>query len=198
MREAEAAPDAAVSRRSFLRRSAIVGGLLLPFTIAGREVLASPAEARAAALPLRFLTADEASDLEALGDALVPGSAMAGLAHYVDRQCACAPADSMLMGRYLGLQPPFGSFYRAALASVQESLGAPGGDRGAAARSLAGALQGAFIGKAFDGWGGPPAGLVYFVLRSDAIDVVYGTPEGHARLGVPYVAHIEPPSGWGA
>ena len=199
MQEAEAAPDAAVSRREFLRRTAVVGGMFLPFTIAGREVLASPAQARAAAVPLRFLTAEEAVVLETIGEALVPGSAVAGLGHYVDQQCACAPADCMLMGRYLGLQPPYGPFYRAALGAVRTALAAARGETSAArAQSLATALQGAFTGKAFAGWDGPPAGFVYFVLRSDAIDVVYGTPEGFERLGVPYMAHIQPPPGWGA
>jgi hypothetical protein len=39
--------------------------------------------------------------------------------------------------------------------------------------------------------------LFWFVLRSDAVDVVYGTKEGVERLGLPYMAHIEPPSRWG-
>ena len=46
-------------------------------------------------------------------------------------------------------------------------------------------------------WTGPPAGLFYFTLRSDAIDVVYGTQRGFENLGVPYMAHIAPPSRWG-
>ena len=46
------------------------------------------------------------------------------------------------------------------------------------------------------GWQGPPAGLVYFVLRSDAVDVVYGTMEGYESLGVPYLAHIAPDKRW--
>jgi hypothetical protein len=33
---------------------------------------------------------------------------------------------------------------------------------------------------------------VYFVLRSDAVDVVYGTMEGYESLGVPYMPHIVP------
>ena len=32
--------------------------------------------------------------------------------------------------------------------------------------------------------------------RSDAVDVVYGTPEGFAKLGVPYMPHIMPPTSW--
>ena len=39
-------------------------------------------------------------------------------------------------------------------------------------------------------------GLVYSVLRNDAVDVVYGTVEGFARIGVPYLPHILPPRTW--
>ena len=38
---------------------------------------------------------------------------------------------------------------------------------------------------------------VYFVLRNDAVDVFYGTQDGFEALGIPYMAHIEPPSRWG-
>ena len=41
-------------------------------------------------------------------------------------------------------------------------------------------------------WQGPPGPLVYTVLRSDAVDVVYGTVEGYEALGVPYMPHILP------
>lgn len=186
------------SRRAFLRRTAIAGGILLPFAVAGREVLATPGEARSAGTPLRFLTAIEAADLELLAEALVPGSAAAGIAHYLDHQLAGPPGESLLMGKYIGLQPPFGPFYRATLAAVHAALASGNGEPEARGRALAQSLQGAFTGKAFDGWTGPPAGFAYFVLRSDAVDVVYGTPEGFERLGVPYMPHILPPPGWGA
>jgi len=35
------------------------------------------------------------------------------------------------------------------------------------------------------------------VVRNDAVDVVYGTQSGFEQLGVPYMAHIAPPSRWG-
>ncbi len=46
------------------------------------------------------------------------------------------------------------------------------------------------------GWSGPPAPLVYFVVRSDALDVVYGTEDGVQRLGIPYLPHIAPAQLW--
>jgi hypothetical protein len=33
-------------------------------------------------------------------------------------------------------------------------------------------------------------------VRSDAVDVVYGTPAGFEALGVPYMEHIMPPRRW--
>ncbi len=48
-----------------------------------------------------------------------------------------------------------------------------------------------------DGWtNAPPAPLFYFALRSDAIDVTYGTMAGFERLDIPYMAHIEPARPW--
>jgi hypothetical protein len=46
------------------------------------------------------------------------------------------------------------------------------------------------------GWRGPSAPLFYFALRSDAVDVVYGTIEGFRKLNVPYMPHIVPPRRW--
>jgi hypothetical protein len=34
------------------------------------------------------------------------------------------------------------------------------------------------------------------VLRSDAVDVVYGTVEGYDALGIPYMPHITPVTRW--
>ena len=46
------------------------------------------------------------------------------------------------------------------------------------------------------GWAGPPASYVLFVLRADALDVTYGTPEGFEKLGIPYMAQIKPDKPW--
>jgi hypothetical protein len=47
-----------------------------------------------------------------------------------------------------------------------------------------------------ESWQGPAGGFVYFLLRSDAVDVVYGTVEGYAALGIPYMPHIAPTKRW--
>ncbi len=47
-----------------------------------------------------------------------------------------------------------------------------------------------------EGWTGPGGSFVYTILRTDAVDVVYGTMEGYAALGIPYQAHIVPERRW--
>ena len=47
-----------------------------------------------------------------------------------------------------------------------------------------------------EGWQGPAGSFVYLVLRSDAVDVDYGTMEGYASLGIPYMPHIAPTKRW--
>jgi len=53
-----------------------------------------------------------------------------------------------------------------------------------------------FRQKVPDGWSGPPSPFFYFVSRADAVDVFYGTVEGFARLGIPYMPHIAPLKRW--
>jgi hypothetical protein len=172
---------------------------LLTFIVAGCEKKLTPAQAKSEAVPLRTLTTAEAQTLDVLGEILLPGSAAAGLTYYVDQQLSGPPADSMLIVKYLGVGPPFAGFYQGGLAGVDAAARAAHGKSLAeldAARGIA--LVTAVSGGSLPGWSGPPAGLFYFTLRSDAIDVVYGTPEGFEKLGVPYMPHIPPPAGWGA
>jgi hypothetical protein len=186
------------SRRDFITRGAAGGACLLTFTLSGCESRLTPAQARAAKLPFRTLTAEDVKTLDALGETLLPGSAPAGLAEYVDHQLSGDPADSMLMIKYLGVAAPFDDFYRSGLratnAAAQSLHGKAFADLNA---QQATALVAQMSAGHLDRWQGPPAGLVYFVLRSDAVDVMYGTQSGFELLGVPYMAHIVPPSRWG-
>jgi hypothetical protein len=186
------------SRRDFLVKGAAGGACLLTFTLSGCETRLTPAQARTAKVPFRSLNASDVKTVEALGETLVPGSSTAGLAHYLDQQLSGEAADSMLMIKYLGVAPPFNEFYRGGLratdAAAQSLHGKPLADLGTPeATALVSQMSGGHI----EGWQGPPAGLFYFVLRSDAVDVVYGTQAGFELLGVPFMAHIEPPSRWG-
>jgi hypothetical protein len=184
----------AMERRVFLK-GASMG--MLAFTVGGADILMTPGEARARAVPFRMLNGQEAETLEALGETLLPGARAAGVAHFVDHQVAVAPGEALLEARIVNVKPPFINFYRAAIGGVDRASTARSGKRFAA---LSAAEQHDFIDQLrqnkIDGWQGPPAGLVYFVLRSDAVDVVYGTMEGYESLGVPYLAHIAPDKRW--
>ena len=102
------------------------------------------------------------------------------------------------MIKYLGVPAPFAPFYQGGIAAVNASAQAqksqPFADLSQAEQTD---LVGAFAQANPDGWEGPPGPFFYFVLRNDAVDVVYGTKEGIESLGIPYMAHIEPPSRWG-
>jgi hypothetical protein len=184
----------AMERRVFLK-GATMG--MLTFTVGGVGVLMTPGEARARAVPFRMLNGAEAETLEALGETLLPGAREAGVAHFIDQQVSVTPGEALLEARIVNVKPPFIDFYRAVIGGVDKASTARSGKRFAA---LSSAEQRDFIDQLrqnkIDGWQGPPPGLVYFVLRSDAVDVVYGTMEGYESLGVPYLAHIAPDRRW--
>lgn len=184
------------TRRKFLARSGVG---LLAFHVAGCEMELTPREARERGADLRVLSGAEAEALGTLGEILVPGSRAAGLAHFIDHQLAAPAQDQMLMIRYLGVRPPYAGFYRGGLAALERAAQAQGMNftdlDAAAQRELAAGMAGGNP----EAWGeGPPAGLFYFVVRNDAVDVTYGTAEGFEALNIPYRAHIQPPSRWGA
>lgn len=181
-------------RRQFLEQS----GILLSIAVAGQVLTLSPAAARAADLPLQVLSPEEVATLETVAEALVPGAREAGIAQYIDKQLAASPRESLLMLKYLGIPPAdFADFYRGGLAAA---------DRLAKSRAAkpwssldpeqVQGLLGAMAGDQAGDWVGPPPAFFHFVIRSDACDVVYGTEPGFARLGIPYMAHIEPPQPW--
>lgn len=183
------------SRRTFIRNSGIG---LLSFTIAGCERKLTPEDARQQQIPFQVLQPDEVRSLEAFGEVLVPGSAEAGLAHFIDHQLNAAPQEQLLMIKYLGVSPPFAAFYSGGLAALDATASALQGLPFAALDDKQQTQLIARISESNpDGWNGPPAPFFYFVIRNDAIDVMYGTQSGIESLGIPYMAHIEPPSRWG-
>lgn len=183
-----------MDRRQFIRNGSLG---LLAFTVGGTELLLTPREARAREVPFQVLSADEVKTLEALGEVLLPGAAEAGISHYVDHQLAAPPEDSLLILRYLDFAPPYAPFYHGVLAAAD---GAARAAHDVPFHELDDEQRHAFVtgmsaGTVAD-WQGPPAGLAYFVLRNDAVDVVYGTVEGFEKLGFPYMPHIVPPEPW--
>lgn len=183
----------ALTRRDFLKQS----GLTFSFSVAGAQLLLTPAEAYAKKVAFSTLQAGEVSTLEAMAELLLPGAKQAGVAHFVDHQLGLEPNDSLLVLKYFNYPPPYADFYRAVLAQLDQlslrlySKGLSKLDR-TQGKDLVEAIRDANP----EGWNGPPAPLAYHVLRNDAVDVVYGTVEGFKKLGVPYMEHILPPEGW--
>jgi hypothetical protein len=182
------------------RRALIKGAALsaLAFTAGGAEVLLSPKQARAQNIPFRTLTPEQVATLEALGETLVPGAKQAGISHFVDQQLSIPPGEALLEARILNIRPPYANFYRAALGAVDKASIATNDGRGLAA--LSDNERHAFVDlmrqNKVAGWQGPPGPFVYLVMRSDAVDVVYGTMDGYAALGIPYMPHIAPTKRW--
>jgi hypothetical protein len=184
----------AIERRAFVKGAGLGA---LAFTVAGADVLLTPAQARAEGVPLRTLKSDEAATIEAVGDALVPGARQQGIASFIDQQISVPADEALLEARILNVKPPYSNFYRAAIGAINTASTALHGKPFA---QLDAATQHAFIDQMrqnkIDGWKGPPGGFVYLLLRSDAVDVVYGTMAGYASLDIPYMAHIEPTKKW--
>jgi len=184
----------AMQRRVFLK---VASAGMLTFSVGGVATLMKPGEARAKGVPFRLLNGEEAETLEALGETLVPGARDAGFAHFIDHQVAVPAVEALLEARIVNVRPPYINFYRGAIGGVNKASMARSGKPFAA---LPAAEQSTFIDQLrqnrIEGWQGPPPGQVYFVLRSDAVDVVYGTMEGYESLGLPYLAHIEPDRRW--
>jgi Gluconate 2-dehydrogenase subunit 3 len=182
------------TRRAVLRGAAAATVVAV---VDGVQMALGPAEARARQVQFTLLTPEEGRSLELLGEALHPGAADAGLAHFIDSQLAAAVEDSLLIARHF-LEPPYLGFYRAGLGALTAVARAR---HGHPFHELPPEAVPALVADLRDGkvepWQGPPATLFYLVLRGDAADVVYATMEDfHERLDIPYMPHIVPPSRW--
>ena len=183
-----------MQRRAFVKGAALGA---LAFTVGGAEVLLTPGEARSRGVPFRLLKAPEAETIEALGETLVPGARSAGIAHFIDQQLSVPAEEALLEARIMNVRPPYANFYRAAIGAVNRASQTLHGRKFA---DLSTVEQRDFVNlmrqNKIDGWQGPAGGFVYFLLRSDAVDVVYGTVEGYEALGIPYMPHIAPERRW--
>jgi hypothetical protein len=184
-----------IERRAFMQGAGLGA---LAFTLGGVEVLLTPSEARAQNVAFRTLSPAQVETLEALGEALVPGAREAGISHFVDQQISIPAEEALLELRILNVRPPYMNFYRAALGAIDRASQTNNGGRSFAA--LGAAEKHGFIDNMrqnkINGWQGPAGAFVYTVSRNDAIDVVYGTMDGYAALGVPYMPHIAPTKRW--
>jgi hypothetical protein len=184
-----------IERRTLMKGAALSA---LAFSVGGKQILLSPREARAENIPFRTLTPQQGEILEALGETLVPGAQAAGISHFVDQQLSIPPEEALLEARILNIRPPYANFYRAALGAIDRASLANNDNRGFARISAPERRD--FVDQMRQNkvaaWQGPPGSFVYLVMRSDAVDVVYGTMDGYAALGVPYMAHIAPTKRW--
>ena len=183
-----------IERRAFMKGAALG---TLAFTVGGAQVMLTPRQAYAQNVPLRALSAEQATTLGAMGEALVPGARDAGVVNFVDQQLSIPPEQALLEARIMNVRPPYANFYRTALGTID---GASQAKYRRDFAALNASEQHDFIDamrqNKLENWKGPGAGFVYFLFRTDAVDVVYGTMDGYAHLGVPYQAHIAPTKSW--
>lgn len=163
----------------------------------------SPAEAgaQAGAQPKEldtFLTFSgaEANTFSAWCEVLVTGAAEAGVARFVDQNISGPFEASMLLLRYLSSKQ-MSEFYRGGIAGIEHesehrfSTGFTLLDQSQRREVVEAAVQ-----AKMQAWTTPNPNFFYFISRSDAVDVVYGTQAGFERLDIPYLAHIEPQKPW--
>jgi len=172
-----------LTRRGLMASTLITASYL----IMGERLTLTPAEAAELKFTPEVLTHAELGAIEAVAEQLVPGAAEAGIAPYLDAQLR-AGKHSLLIGKYLGVDISTQTgFYRSLASNLQQAL---------QTGSSTSAVVSALLSDTQPDWEGPPASYMLFVLRADALDVTYGTPEGFENLGIPYMAHIMPEQPW--
>jgi hypothetical protein len=183
-----------ISRRRLLQHGGMFG-LAGAMSIEWRGRLFSPAEARAHGVPLTTFTPDQARTLAALGEVLLPGASAAGLVEFTDHQLS--KETPLLIIRYFDWPNDLSRFYTGGLAALDAaSVKTTGNPFVSSSTAQQHDLVASMLGGEVAGWEGPPSPLVYLAVRSDAVDVMYGTVEGFERLDVPYMPHIVPVEKW--
>jgi len=187
-----------LTRRSLVD-NALKGSLLcLTFKVGGATLLLTPEQARAQGVPLQKLSEEQARRLGLLSEAIVPGSVEAGVVEFIDHQLNADPNEALLVAKYFGVALPYVNFYAKGL-EVAASMAQQAGGKTLEELDAAGweqLVQSMATPEAVvDGF---PMFLFYMCLRSDGVDVVYGTPAGFEKLNIPYMQHILPPEGWDA
>ncbi len=143
-----------------------------------------------------IFTTTEAETLAAWCATIVSGAEKAGVARFVDQNLAGDQAASLLLLRYLNASDMAG-FYRSGISGIetecQHRFGLPFAQATADQRME---MVKAAVASKMQVWTDPDPNFFYFISRSDAVDVVYGTQAGFADLKIPYLAHIPPPKPW--
>lgn len=183
-----------LNRRQLLERGA-ASGLAAAMAISHHGRLLSPSEAWAQGVPLTVLSEEQGALLETFADVLLPGAREAGIATFVDTQLA--KTLPLLIIRYFDWPGDLKDFYTQGLAALDKaSVATTKTTFVKSTPAVQHALAGTLLGGKTEGWDGPPAPLFYLAVRSDAVDVKYGTVEGFQRLDIPYMPHILPEERW--
>lgn len=182
------------SRRAFLARAGVGVAAL------GVAGCVSPAGLAAAngrrPRRLRVFSKTQAATYAAWCDVLAIGAAKAGVAVFVDKYLAEPFPESLLLIRYLQ-NPPFTDFYLGGIAGIDQESEARYSESFVTLDDTRKKLVvEAAVTSSTIAWTTPNPNLFYFVSRSDAVDVVYGTVAGFRDLGIPYLPHIRPRRPW--
>lgn len=184
-----------INRRKFVRNTGLG---VLAFNVAGVPTLLTPRAAQAEGVTFNRLTQVDAALLATFADHILPGAAAAGVVHFVDHQLGADPQECLLMCKYFPeIKAPFDSFYNGGIAALRQSVSTL---HEKSFEALTTAEKNAVTDSLWQGkvenWSGPPPPLFYMMVRSDAVDVVYGTKDGFDELSIPYMAHIMPKEKW--
>ncbi|WP_170759077.1 gluconate 2-dehydrogenase subunit 3 family protein [Ruegeria lacuscaerulensis] len=144
----------------------------------------------------KLFTQNEAEVLAAWCNVIVSGAQQAGVAQFVDQSLSGDQASSLLLLRYLNANN-MADFYRKGILGIDtESRSRFGFPFLQLTGSQRKEMIAAAVASKMQVWRDPDPNFFYFISRSDAVDVVYGTQAGFADLGIPYLAHIPPPKPW--
>lgn len=184
-----------LDRRNFVRSSTIGA---LAFQAAGTISWLTPRQAHAEGVALKYFEQQQQTLLAAFCEHLLPGASAAGVVEFIDQQLGETPNECMLMCKYFpGINAPYADFYYGGLTALEVHTQAKFAK---SFPTLSSEQKDQTVTALWEGtvdpWSGPPPPLFYMMLRSDAVDVVYGTESGFEDLGVPYLAHIRPPHNW--
>lgn len=144
----------------------------------------------------RTFSATQADTYAAWCDLLANGAREAGVARFVDTYISGSYGDCLLLLRFFK-DSPLGDFYLAGIGGIdRESHARFGKAFVSLERDKQLTIVEAAAQSKTQAWAEPDPNFFYFISRSDAVDVVYGTEQGFRDLDFPYLAHIAPAPAW--
>ena len=182
-----------VGRRQFM--SGAIGAAAAAGPV-GSSLAALGAAGEESPVTYRTFSAPQADTYAAWCDLLAVGAAEAGVARFVDKYVSVPYAESLLLLRFFK-DPALGEFYLAGIAGIERESDARFGKPFLSLeRHERLAVVEAARRSRTQAWTEPDPNFFYFISRSDAVDVVYGTERGFDALDFPYRAHNAPEAPW--